>query len=572
MAIKQHILASFLLLVSSYAIGQDLETLKNNKPFDINGTVSLRTVFYNLEGRESHRDPFNWYFSGNPVISIYGIPCPISFNFNNRDNNIQPPSTIGASPYYKWLTLHLGYRNINFSRYTLAGHLILGGGLEVKHPSGIRGGLMHGRLNKASGMHINPIDSTIDFRRRPMYKRIGTAFKLGYGTDSNYVDVIYFRSKDFVGSIDSSVNRYFNILPGENTIISLTSGQHFLDKFFFEIELAQSVLTENSVESSDTIDHGFWENSLGKSISINSSTRSGRAMESILSYDNEKYGAKLRYKSIGKDFESFGMYYVQKDIRNITFEPWLKAWDRKLDIKASLGHQAYNKSDNNKLKSNRLITSVKTSYRPFKTYRINGHFTNYSVEQERKKIVYDTNYSSAIDSLYSVSHTTSGWGIMQMLNIQGQNIMQNIVVNYTHRKLQYDDDELGNTSNFTSNMLFVNYMFNYLPFNINTTISYNYSNFVLSSGNSVTKGPGIIITKALLKRTLRLSINYNINTRLLDEKEQQKINKVSFRATYRLKKNHRFIADVKLKKVTNARNNELSYNENIFDIRYLYRF
>jgi len=41
------------------------------------------------------------------------------------------------SPYYKWITIHVGYRNINYSQFTLAGHTILGAGIEL-HP-GISG-------------------------------------------------------------------------------------------------------------------------------------------------------------------------------------------------------------------------------------------------------------------------------------------------------------------------------------------------------------------------------------------------------------------------------------------------
>ncbi|MEQ8338575.1 MAG: hypothetical protein RIA62_14560 [Cyclobacteriaceae bacterium] len=42
----------------------------------------------------------------------------------------QPFNQYGMSPTYKNVTAHIGFRSMNFSRYSLAGHLFLVPGLK----------------------------------------------------------------------------------------------------------------------------------------------------------------------------------------------------------------------------------------------------------------------------------------------------------------------------------------------------------------------------------------------------------------------------------------------------------
>ena len=89
---------------------------------------------------------------------------PLSFVLSNFENKFyQPFNQFGISPKYKWATLHLGYRNLTYSNYTLAGHRILGAGFDLK-PKNFRIGFMYGQLRRSAS-----IDSSMN--ANPMYVR-----------------------------------------------------------------------------------------------------------------------------------------------------------------------------------------------------------------------------------------------------------------------------------------------------------------------------------------------------------------------------------------------------------------
>src|SRR5690606_19189222 len=98
----------------------DLANLKGSKPIDFSGSLSLRLNSYSTSRDNSVRDPFFWTISGSPTLSIYGVTLPFYFSFCQKNQDVrQPFNQFGLSPSYKWLRVHLGYRNISFSDFTL---------------------------------------------------------------------------------------------------------------------------------------------------------------------------------------------------------------------------------------------------------------------------------------------------------------------------------------------------------------------------------------------------------------------------------------------------------------------
>lgn len=98
-------------------------------------------------------------------------------NFENKF--YQPFNQFGISPKYKWATLHLGYRNLTYSNYTLAGHRILGAGFDLK-PKNFRIGFMYGQLRRSASIDSSMNANPMYVRPAPTYKRLGMAAKLGY--------------------------------------------------------------------------------------------------------------------------------------------------------------------------------------------------------------------------------------------------------------------------------------------------------------------------------------------------------------------------------------------------------
>ena len=176
------LIMSFILI--QHVSAQDLSDLKNTKPFAITGNVGVNTSFYSVSGIPDRQAPFAYGVNASATMTLFGIAMPFSFSWynNNKAGFHQPFNQFGISPTYKWLTLHLGYRNLSFSEFTLSGYTFLGAGVEAK-PGKFRLGAMYGKFNQNSVYNLAMADSL------PRMTRTGWAAKVGYGTDKRFVDL-----------------------------------------------------------------------------------------------------------------------------------------------------------------------------------------------------------------------------------------------------------------------------------------------------------------------------------------------------------------------------------------------
>lgn len=543
-----------------------MENLNDQKPFDISGNLGLRLMTFHTEGRTAYREPFSWYLSGNPVVSIYGITLPFSFAVSEQERSYrQPFNMFGVSPYYKWFTLHLGYRNVSFSRYTLAGHNMLGAGFEVNHPNGIRAGFMTGRFNRAIDLEDSQTDTALFYSVKPEYKRSGHSFKIGYGTDSTHLDFSFLKARDHSNSLDSTAElTYFNVNPAENVVFGI-SGQHFITKqLVFSLDYANSVYTHNINEETDTVNLEGIAKSLGNSITTNSSTINSEAIETSLSYKTRNYGARFRYKRIGDGYQSMGAYYFQNDLRNITIEPWIRMLKQKMRLSASLGFQKNNLEDENRLKSSRIISSLRMNYRPANFYTINASFSNYEIERQRRY--------SVPDSLYHISQTTRSLGINQNLSFYKEKLGHYIGLGYNMRTLHSNDEERSQYSDYTSHNLFIHYNLLVIPANVTFEMGYNYNSFLMETGDNTARGFNAGVDKKIFKNVLKLSIKQEWNAQLVNEEKYRTINKTKLKATLTLKRTHYLTLRGDLINATGEAENVNDYNQQRFEIAYNFRF
>ena len=166
----------FLLTVTQIP-AQNLESIGTEKPFTIHGSTSLNLIGYGVSGIPARADPFAFVLTANATVSVYGIAFPFSISLSNRQQSYsQPFNQFGMSPYWKWITVHAGYRNITFSNFTLAGHTFLGAGIELT-PSIFRFGFVYGRFDRKTTE--NPMTATDSL---PNYRSTGFAVKVGVGT------------------------------------------------------------------------------------------------------------------------------------------------------------------------------------------------------------------------------------------------------------------------------------------------------------------------------------------------------------------------------------------------------
>jgi hypothetical protein len=127
------LLSCFLSSSVHFLYAQDTgSVVQPPKLFQFHGTISLGSTVYYTTGINSRRKPVSWHISGAPHLSVKRMQVPIFAVAGDPDRYYrQPFNQFGLSPRYKWATWHAGYRSLNYSPFTLAGHSFFGAALDV---------------------------------------------------------------------------------------------------------------------------------------------------------------------------------------------------------------------------------------------------------------------------------------------------------------------------------------------------------------------------------------------------------------------------------------------------------
>jgi hypothetical protein len=106
---------------------------QNRDWIKVSGGINATTMFNTIHGNEQRNDPFAFRLNANLNFDILGIKAPFSASISdgNKVYNLPSYAFYGLSPSYKWIKLHFGDRNMEFSPYTLSGHNFYGMGMEI---------------------------------------------------------------------------------------------------------------------------------------------------------------------------------------------------------------------------------------------------------------------------------------------------------------------------------------------------------------------------------------------------------------------------------------------------------
>ena len=246
---KKYILITPLLFFLNLALkAQDLEKLKDlkspkamlkGKGLSVKGSLNASYTLNQISGLENRRPPMNYLVSGNLTFDFFGkIKMPVAFSFMNQNATLtnafaqglplaQPFNRMVFKPAYKGFLMQIGTVSQTFSPYTLAGHRYEGMGLNYKGKKfPIYGGIMLGTLLRA----IQPDTSTPN--SKPVYRRTGFGFQLGYKKEKDFVELILFSAQDDYQAQIPSLDR-FNVLPQSNVVTSLKFAKMIKKKLLY---------------------------------------------------------------------------------------------------------------------------------------------------------------------------------------------------------------------------------------------------------------------------------------------------------------------------------------------------
>jgi hypothetical protein len=494
-------------IFSIIAIGQNLEEIGVKKGVQVNGSVNLNTVGYYVNGIEQRRDPFNWFATGSLNINLFGYNTPFSFSYSNANRNFsQPFNQFSFQPQYKWVKTYIGYNAMTFSNYTLAGHVFLGGGLELT-PGKWRISAMYGRLRKAVPFDLS---DSLQFNDAS-FQRMGYGLKVGYENNGDIISANIFTAKDDLNSIPFILSES-QLSPQQNVAASLNFRKRFLRKFFVDAEYAISAMNQDTRASSsegDTTAYKPTNNLLTGLLPENATSRYYDAFNASVGYQGSRYGVQLKYERIAPEYQTLGAYFFNNDMRNITIMPSVRLLKNTLNLAANVGIQQNNLDEARESTTKRVVGSINANYLPNELWNFVLSYSNFS-SFTNVRPQQDPFFQNNLDTLnfYQVSQTSTA---TLARNLGSSNKPQSVMLNVSYQ--QANDNSSFDGGSQQSDFISINtsYSFSIVPSNTTLAVAANYYTNNAAGIETSYWGPTLSLTKAFYEKTLRASLASSYN-------------------------------------------------------------
>jgi len=494
----------YILCVAGWIISvtrahsQDISNLHAQKPVDLTGSAQLRGIYYNASGISNRRSPFSYIFSGNLSLNIYGVSLPVSFTVGEEGNSYsQPFNQFGISPHYKWITVHAGYRNINFSPYTLAGYTMLGAGVEL-NPGKFRFGFMYGRLNRAT-----TLDTTTQSLIPISFTRKAVAVKIGYGTQKNFIDFSMLKGKDDASSVrvDKTVLDSLNVLPAANTVVAVSTRLTLWRNIFLEGDAAASVYTQdiNSPLSLDSVNDPMVKK-IKSVATVNGTSEFTTAISGAIGYKSKLYTIKFQYQRIDPNFQSMGAYFFNNDLENYVFAPSLRLFQSKLRFNGSIGIQHDNLQHQKEATSRKIIGTAMLSVDFTKSLGLDVSYTNFSNNQQPQTIRF-------ADSI-KIVQTTQNFSVSPRYTISNSNAMQSLVLSASTMQMNDFNNYFAQNAisrNVNYKQAYFNYTYGFIQTKLSVYVNLSYTQADAPGTTEDNKGCTLGFNKNFTKTPILLS-------------------------------------------------------------------
>jgi len=493
---KLAILFAFIQLSQA----QDLSNLKDKEAFSFSGNLSFTSQFYSTNSESLLREPLSYVISGRPTISIYGLAIPLSFTYSNSDLNYQQPfNQYGIAPSYKWAKALIGYNSISYSKYVLRGLRIKGLGVELT-PGKFRLSAFKGTLRKAVDYDLDPTGiGDYNYTNVPAYHQSGYGFKLGIGSNKNYIDLSILKAKDDALSISTPDSTFAAIPIEENTAIGISSQVQFSKYVTLKTELGITAFTNDQNADSVNIADAVVKSIVDPIYTPNESSQYLTALESDLKFKFKKFTPSLNYTRIERDYRTLGSYSRLSDIERYKIKAKLKA-NKQITLGGSFGVQRNDINNVNVFQNKRFIRAFNLSIRPTKTFFVTGQYSNFGVTRApRTDITNDT---------IRYKQTTRNISISPTFTSVGPKSSHTFSINLVLNTLA---SEVGATENEGTNNLnaMANYTLNLVP----QGASFGGSVIYLLANQQIkltSLGYSLFVSKSFAERKLQLGSNVSI--------------------------------------------------------------
>lgn len=519
------------------ANAQNVEQVLHNKPLQISGGVNASSKFHNTSASNSHYDPFFWLINGNLNLSVYGIiNVPLSFIVSKTNHSLGTNKDLfhqfGISPNYKSITIHAGYRNMDFSRYTMSGITFLGGGIEYQPKNSMFAvKAFYGRFAAAKQYKSVSTNDPGALNDQPVFERWGYGTTISAGKKNHAVEVTLFKAHDEKNSI--SVPDNLDISPVENFVLGVRTKNRLTPQLSINLDYALSAYSTDTRQPEIEQETYSYSNNLGFLFTPRTSSQFNSAFNGNFEYDLKFATLGFSYKRIEPQYKSLGISFINNDVSEFTTNFATSLFKNKLSLSGNFGSQT-NNLDNNQLKDNkRIITSANAAYRAGKNLNFMASFANFSSSATPTQIhlvdsikYTQSNQNYSLSSNYNFGPEESAQGINLTTSYQKGNTLNQAGTNVT---------DIDNTF-WNANLM---YQLTFSQILATMFISGNVSTFETQNTTSTSMGPTLGVNKNLYNDKIRMGINSTLlNTRA--ETERSTLINTRFFTNYKINKHHRF--------------------------------
>lgn len=529
------------------------------KLLQVSGGFNASTGFYTAFGAPSRRPPFTYALQANVAFKVLGmIDVPFSASFSQQQSNFsQPFNQYGISPKYKWATAHIGYRNMTFSDFTLAGHTFLGVGTELTPGNW--------KISAVAGRFRRPIEEAIALVEgaSASYRRFGYGILVGYEKSGNGIEVSAFKAKDDVNSIATPTTSG-DVTPEEGLVIGIKGKKKISRKLSIDAEYAQSAVTRD-VRGPIALAEGAGLAYFGPLFQQKSGSASHAAYQGKINYKTKGLNLSLKYKHIDTDYRTLGAYFFPNDLEDATINGSTSLFKQKVSLSASLGGQRNDLAKIKATRNSRLIYSGNIGYAASETWNFSLNGSNFSsfLKVDQNILTDSLNFYQVTRNLgFNAMHSFGNEDAKQTLS--GNVSYQNAVGRKEYSIVPDDATDFYNIA--------LAHMVKQKKLGLDFSTMLSYTHTILPGATTSFLGPTIGLSKFFLEKKVKASFRTSFQTVFNDAELSSTVWTNRLNGTYKLGDHHGLSASIELLKKSAYTANATQLDEMRGNIGYSFNF
>ncbi len=404
-----------------------LEKIVSPSIIKLTGEAGFYGELYSISGRERRRPAQSGRIFFRPTLTLFenfSINFDIFLSTEGNDAR-QQINQIGLHPEWGWGKAHIGDFTHEFSKLSLNGITIRGGGIEL-YPGLFRFQVIGGQTQRA--VQAGPYNSS--------FSRYIGAIKIGYGkTGGSFVDLNFIKVKDNTASLpkdmfirDSSITTtgsQYGITPQENLVAGINTEIRLFDNMInFSGEAVGCAFTRDmfsSAFSDEELKDADLPTFINDIYKLRLSTNADFAYSTELGFNYDFINTKLGYSVINPGFTSLGLGSLINDRRNMAFNTGMRFFKNNLSVQANFQLQDDNLLNQKLNTTTRLTYGASVNVRPIKELSVVLNTMRNTMENDSKN---DTVKVNNVNSTYSVN-------LMLQLQLLGMN--NSFAVSYSNQ-------------------------------------------------------------------------------------------------------------------------------------------